>query len=201
MSDTGQSQFHRLFVALSVPEVVKSEIRKAQNELREALPGDSVRWTRSEHFHLTLRFLGNVTVERVGELGEELRRACRDFAPLQLRAERLGFFPERGFPRVIWTSVSNQDQQLLSLQNTIQSTTQEFTAEPAEKQFTGHITLGRAKRIGRREADTLTNFAEKMRQRFFGQWTADTVELFKSELLPDGAQHTLVATISLGRAK
>jgi 2'-5' RNA ligase len=199
MSATGQSQFLRLFVALSVPEAVKSGIRKGQNELRAALPSDSVRWTRSEHFHLTLRFLGNVPVGRINDLSDELRLACRHFLALQLRAERIGFFPERGFPRVIWTAVLNKDQQLPLLNNAIQSATQEFTSEPAEKEFAGHITLGRAKKIRRREAEMLTQLADKMRERFFGEWIANGVELFRSDLLPDGMHHSLIGTLPFGR--
>jgi len=39
---------------------VRDEIEKAQEDLRRALPRESVRWTRREQFHLTLKFLGNV---------------------------------------------------------------------------------------------------------------------------------------------
>jgi 2'-5' RNA ligase len=189
--------FHRLFVALATPNAVKSEIEKAQNELRRALPDGSVRWTRPDHFHLTLRFLGNVAVDHIKALGDKLRLTCRDFTPIKVRAERVGFFPERGFPRVIWVSVRDEHRQLIPLHRAIQTSTIEFTSEPAEKEFAGHITLGRAKKIRRREAETLAGFATKMRQRSFGEWTATNIELLRSELLPDGAHHTVVTTIPL----
>jgi RNA 2',3'-cyclic 3'-phosphodiesterase len=195
-----KSQFHRLFVALSPPDSVRSQIEQAQNELRQALPDGSVRWTRPEHFHLTLRFLGNVAIERIEELAGKLRFACDDFAPIKIKAERIGFFPERGFPRVIWISVSDERQQLNPLRRCIQTSTIEFTSEPAENEFAGHITLGRAKKIRRREAETLTTLATTMRQRSFGEWTAGNIELLRSELLPDGAHHTVVTTIPLGGA-
>ena len=199
MSGANQLQFQRLFVALSLPIGVKAEIKKAQDELRNTLPDGSVRWTRPEHFHLTLRFLGDVAAERVGELSDKLRLACRGFAAFQLRTEGIGFFPERGFPRVIWTAVSSKDQRLAPLQKAIQSATLEFTSEPPEKEFTGHITLGRAKQIRRREAETLVHLREKMSKRFFGEWIVNGVEIFRSDLLPDGAHHTLINAISFGR--
>jgi 2'-5' RNA ligase len=192
-----ESQIHRLFVALSPPGNVKSEIEKAQHELRQALPDGSVRWTRPEHFHLTLRFLGNVAASRTEELADKLRLACADFGPIKARAERIGFFPERGFPRVIWVSVRDEHQQLIRLHRAIQTSTNEFTSEPSENEFAGHITLGRAKKIRRREAETLTSFATKMHQSSFGEWTATNIELFRSELLPDGAHHTVTTTIPL----
>src|SRR5262249_26861707 len=120
MSDANQPKFHRLFVALAAPEAVKSEIGVAQNELREALPDGSFRWTWPEPFHLTLRFYVNVAADRIDALNIKLRLICRDFAPLKVRAERIGFFPERGFPRVIWVSVCDEHQQLVQLHRCIQ---------------------------------------------------------------------------------
>lgn len=201
MSGPNKPRFHRLFAALSVPESVKSEIREAQNELQRALPDSSVRWTRPEHFHLTLRFLGNVAVERIDQLTQKLQFTCHKFSPLHIRAERIGFFPERGFPKVIWTSVTSDPQLLVHLHQAIQTSTLEFTSEPAENEFAGHITLGRAKKIRRNEADILTNFVAVMRGRVFGEWTVDDVELMKSELTSDGAQHNVLATIPFGGAK
>src|SRR4051812_30141329 len=90
----------RLFVAISLPNGVKDEIEKAQKEMRDALPGNFMRWTNREQFHLTLKFLGNVASSRVAELTEILREACGQFSALRLRAERIGFFPDARFPRV-----------------------------------------------------------------------------------------------------
>ena len=198
MSAVNPPQFHRLFVAFDVPERVKNEIEKTQYEVRQTLPDGSVRWTRPDHFHLTIRFLGNVDTNRLDALIEKLQGACRDFAPMKLRAEHIGYFPERGFPRVIWVSVSDEHQKLIHLHRAIQTATIEFTSEPAENEFAGHITLGRAKKIKRRETDILNIFANRMRQRSFGEWTVNSIELLKSDLLPDGAQHTVLTTIPLG---
>jgi 2'-5' RNA ligase len=197
MATTTEPSVHRLFIAISAPDVVKVEIEKIQNELRHLLPAGSVRWTRPEHFHLTLRFLGNVLTDRTGELTERLRFACCNIAALKVRAECIGFFPERGFPRVIWTAVSDKDGQLAVLQCATQSATQQFTSEPAKKEFASHITLGRVKRINRQEANILANFATKMHTRIFGEWEVRHVELFRSELLPEGPRHTIVAAIPL----
>ena len=72
MPDAPAPETFRLFIAVTVPEEVKSEIEKTQTELRRALPKESVRWTKRDQFHLTLRFLGNVDAQRVGPLIEAL---------------------------------------------------------------------------------------------------------------------------------
>jgi RNA 2',3'-cyclic 3'-phosphodiesterase len=191
------SETFRLFVAVTIPEEIKAKIEEAQAELRRALPERAVRWTRHEQFHLTLRFLGGVEAARVEALGEAIRAACRGFGPLHLRAGQVGFFPNLRYPRVVWVGVQDQAEQLPRLQEAVECATREFTNETKEERFTGHVTLARIKGIKRPEADALGKAAAGMTARFFGQWTAYKVELMRSELLPQGARHTSLASIAL----
>jgi RNA 2',3'-cyclic 3'-phosphodiesterase len=192
-----ESEQVRLFVAVTVPEGVKSKMEEAQAELRRAAPERGVRWARREQFHLTLRFLGDVEAERVEALGEALRTACKAFGPLHLRAERVGFFPDARYPRVVWVGVSDEAAHLPRLQQAVEAATEGFTSEAKEKRFTGHVTLARIKGLRRPEAEALGQAAASMADRLFGQWTAYQLELVRSELLPEGAQHTTVAAIAL----
>lgn len=187
----------RLFVAISLPDSVKDEIEKSQRELREGLPGNFVRWTGREQFHLTLKFLGNVAESRVGELSAGLREACLDFSTLRLRAERIGFFPNLRFPRVVWVGVRDDKDALLRLQNAIEAAVKEFTDERPDKKFSGHVTLGRIPRIKRPQAEALGKVAKGMSERFFGEWLAEKIELIRSELLSSGSQYTTLAAVPL----
>ena len=187
----------RLFIAVALPEGVKSRIQDAQAELRRALPERNVRWTRPEQFHLTLRFLGEVDTARVEALGEAIRSACQGFGELHLLAERVGFFPDLRYPRVAWVGVQDQAELLPRLQLTVEAATQGFTTEEKEERFTGHITLARLKGIKRPEAEALGKAASGMADRLFGQWTAYQIELMRSELLPQGARHSTIASIAL----
>lgn len=187
----------RLFIAISLPEQVKDEIEKCQRELRAALPGSFVRWTKREQFHLTLKFLGNVVETRVAELSNILRAACLNFSPLQLRAECIGFFPDLRFPRVVWVGVHDSKNVLELLQNAIETALRSFTNEPSEKKFTGHVTLGRIPRIKKSEADALKKVALGMSNRFFGEWLANKVELIRSELSSNGSHYITLADIPL----
>jgi len=192
----GTEQF-RLFVAVTVPEGVKAKMAEAQAELRRVLPQRSVRWARREQFHLTLRFLGDVAAARVEALGEAIRAACRGFGALALRAERVGFFPDLRYPRVAWVGVQDQAEQLPRLHQIVEAATKGFTTEEKEERFTGHITLARIKGIKRPEAEALGKAATGMADRVFGQWTAYQIGLMRSELLPQGARHSTIASIAL----
>src|ERR1017187_6677705 len=117
------SERFRLFIAVTLPEEVKAKIEAAQAELRRALPGPGVCWTRREQFHLTLKFLGEVDAARVQPLEEAIRTACRGFSALPLRAERVGFFPDLRYPRVVWAGVRDETDQLPRLQQAVDAAT------------------------------------------------------------------------------
>jgi RNA 2',3'-cyclic 3'-phosphodiesterase len=191
------SERFRLFIAVTIPEDVKTKMGAAQAGLRGTLPERIVRWSRREQFHLTLRFLGDVAAARVEALTEAIRSACRGFGALHLRAERVGFFPDLRYPRVVWVGVQDEAEQLPRLQLAVETATEGFTTEPKEKRFTGHVTLARIKGIKRPESEKLGAAAAGMADRLFGQWTAYQVDLMRSELLPQGARHTSIAAIGL----
>ncbi len=187
----------RLFVALTVPADVRDAVQQASTELRRSLRDARIAWARPEQFHLTLKFLGNVDAERVLALISGLHAACAGFAPLKLRAANLGFFPSARSPRVIWVGVDDQDQLLARLQASIETALQDFSAEKPNSHFQGHLTLGRVKDIRRHDADTLSAGAAALKSRVFGEWQAETVDLMRSELSPQGARHTLVEAVPL----
>ena len=197
MAEATTAEFFRLFVAVTVPDDIKAEIEKAQAAMRRALPKEAVRWTKREQFHLTLKFLGGVDTQRVGALTEALRTACRGFAPLELRAEQIGCFPNLRRPRVVWVGVHDQQQQLPELQRAIEAAVRDFTTEAPGERFTGHVTLGRVKDLRRQEAETLASLVSDHATRVFGAWTSDKVELVRSQLSSDGARYTIVAAIPL----
>lgn len=189
---------HRLFIAIAVPEPVKDAVQAAQEALRPAVPGGAIRWTKRDQFHLTLRFLGDVEILRVEALAETVRRLCTSFRPVTLCAERIGFFPEARFPRVVWAGVKDVGRELSALQGAIQSAAAGFTSEKPEGTFTGHLTLGRVRSLSRQQAETLAAAAHGMEDRCFGEWVAGEVHLIRSELTPDGARHTAVTAFQLG---
>jgi RNA 2',3'-cyclic 3'-phosphodiesterase len=197
MADAPTPERLRLFIAVTVPEDVKSAIEEAQATLREALPKEAVRWTRREQFHLTLKFLGSVEAERVTGLTDALHKACQGFPPLELRAEQIGCFPNLRRPRVVWAGVQDRQQQLPELQRAIEAAVKDYTAEAPEERFTGHITLGRIKDLRRQEAETLAGLVSSLAARFFGAWTSDKVELIRSQLSSEGARYTSLAAIPL----
>ncbi len=177
--------------------MVKERLEAAQGKLAEVVGPEAVRWVRREQFHLTLRFLGSVGVDRLEELKAAIEASCRSFAVLALRAEGVGFFPRPASPKVIWAGIQGQVAELGLLQRAIEKAVAPFTAEPGEDRFHAHITLGRAKQMDRRDADGLLAKAQGLSHEVFGEWKASEVQLIRSELSPKGARYTVIARTSL----
>jgi len=188
----------RLFVAISIPEPVRDEIIRVQQELQPLVPRDVIRWAKSDQFHLTLRFLGDVPADGVEELKKSAGAVCRNARSLSLRAEGVGFFPNPRSPRVIWVGINDREGRLVDLQRQVEVAVGTFSPEPGEKNFMGHATLGRLKNPRPADIRDLAGRAQSLEKRLFGEWTAQEIEIIRSELSPAGARYTLLAAFRLG---
>jgi len=197
MADSSTQKL-RLFVAIPVPEAVRNEVIRVQRELRRLVPPDAIRWTNPEQFHLTLRFLGDVSSDRVAALKESVHTVCSGESALRLCAQGVGFFPNTRSPRVVWAGVNDGEGRLADLQKKIESAVQLFTKEPGTERFAGHMTLGRVKFLKRPEIEKLAAHAQTVKDRLLGEWTAQEIEIIRSELSPEGARYTSLAVFQLG---
>ena len=190
--------YFRLFVAIVLPEAVRTAVLRVQRELQSLTPRDAIRWSQPEQFHLTLRFLGNVPVAAVGDLERAVAAVCQPAAPLSLSAQAVGFFPNPRSPRVLWVGISDREQQLMNLQRRIETAVRPLSPEPGAKNFTGHITLARLKSPRPADVRDLVGRAESLGAQSFGEWTAREIEIIRSELSPNGARYTSLASCPLG---
>jgi RNA 2',3'-cyclic 3'-phosphodiesterase len=182
----------RLFLAIAVPEAVKAELRRLQQELQPLLPSQAVRWTRPEQFHLTLKFLGNVPAENVEVLSKAAREVCSSMLPLRLRAEGTGFFPNDFSPRVFWVEIKSGGRELLALQQQLEAAVERFAEKSEAKKFAAHVTLARFERLRRNAVEKFIMRARADKQ--FGEWTAKEIILVQSQLMPTGALHAILGT-------
>ena len=88
----------RAFVAIHLPETLLATLVRVQEQLKAGLPEDKVRWTPPDQMHLTLKFLGRVSASEIPRLEASLAQLTQRFAPMRLRAEGFGCFPNRARP-------------------------------------------------------------------------------------------------------
>jgi 2'-5' RNA ligase len=177
----------RLFVALEPPLPVREAVVQIASS---PLWPRAARPVSVANIHLTLLFLGERPEAELETYKELLEAACRNHGPLQLTAQSFGGFPNVKRARTLWTGLSGDLEALLELQNSIEHALSEA---PSEHRFVPHLTLGRLK-----EPEPVIKLANAFRETVFGQWTADEVLLFSSELTPKGAIYRVLHRVMLG---
>jgi 2'-5' RNA ligase len=187
------SKFMRLFIAIEIPEAVKKELAIAQARLRVA--GVDASWTRAEGMHLTLKFMGEVTDQRVPEIMSGLRKAAEGIGPLGLSVSGVGTFPNPKNARVVWIGLAGDIEKLARLQVAVENAMVFLGMAREERKFTPHLTLGRIKYI--RSRDQWIKTLEEIKDISLPGFEVISVSLMKSELKPAGAVYTEMGSVEL----
>lgn len=175
----------RLFVAVEIPDTVKERLE----EIAYGLPGAV--WTPPDHYHLTLRFIGEVGEETLADIGSALSTLkARSFT---LAVKDLGFFPPRGEPQVLWAGLARSEA-LLRLRNKVESALVRMGQEPEGRKFSPHITLAKLRGT---PAAKLAGYLQAHALFGAGDFPVTEFSLFSSILTPDGALHRLERTYGL----
>jgi RNA 2',3'-cyclic 3'-phosphodiesterase len=179
----------RLFVAVEVPAAIRDDLAALVSELH-ALESESsakrLRWVRPENLHVTLRFIGSVSPEKLDVICAELSRV-RSEGPVELRFRGLGFFPSAKRPRVLWAGMAASPN-LAEIAGDIDKRLGKLEIPAEERAFTPHLTLARCERSGISPA--LHAAVEKNAAREFGELRTNKFHLIESKLKPSGAEYT-----------
>src|SRR5690348_3311913 len=91
----------RIFIALDIPAEVRARLTEYMERARALAP--EARWARVEGLHVTLKFVGHVSDERVQQIKTAL--ASIKTGAFSVRFEGVGFFPNPKAARVFWAGV------------------------------------------------------------------------------------------------
>ncbi|SIO85441.1 RNA 2',3'-cyclic phosphodiesterase [Nocardiopsis sp. JB363] len=161
----------RLFVALWPPPEVIDALEETVRRTRRHSP--ELRWTRSEEWHLTLLFLGEVVDERVPRLADALGECLHGRPAPDLTLDGWGTFPRNsGSASVFWAGVGGP---LDGLVHDLTTAARTNDVPVASRPFVPHLTLARA-RPPRSPAGFPHTLGEPPRV----GWRADRVDLVES---------------------
>jgi RNA 2',3'-cyclic 3'-phosphodiesterase len=178
----------RLFVAIEIPEDVRSAIGARMKSLRDTCR--DARWVRIAGLHVTLKFIGETLSERVAGLKASLASIPpRD--PIAMNFRGLDFFPNARRPRVLWAGVEAEPD-LAALATAVEAALSPAGIPQQDRKFSPHLTLARFKESA--GVDALHVAIEKAGPLKFGGTTATEFHLYQSVLKPAGAEYTRLAT-------
>ena len=172
----------RVFIAIDVPEEVRSRLTALQDELR---PGTTTaRWVATESIHLTLKFIGEIPPERRTDIDEGL--AGLSWKPFSVSVRGIGFFPGTRHARVIWAGL--HAPALQGLAEEVDARLERVGFGKEDRKFRPHLTLARSKNS--RLDTALVTACEKFVDAEFGTFTVDRYYLYESTLKPGGSLYT-----------
>jgi 2'-5' RNA ligase len=188
----------RAFVALPLPDPQREALKRAQDELRQTRSG--VKWVAPENFHVTLFFLGGVPADQVPAIEEALDDISRRHVPFPVTLHGVGAFPNVRNPQTVWAGIAGDLDALRALAADVSDAMVELDFE-RDKPFKPHLTLARARRDTKsRELSQLSEALQRMKEESFGDFVADEIIMFQSELRPHGPIYTPLSRFPLAGA-
>lgn len=154
---------------------MKNDIFKLQQKIRSyAVKG---RWKHSDNFHLTLKFLDEISLNQKDAIDEAMKDICRETKSFTLEATEIGTFGGLKEVRVLWLGLSGDVDRLQQLYNKIDSSLGGLGFQHEKREYKPHITLGQ-------DIEFQSGFDQVKRELGeirLGQVSAEELILFKSE--------------------
>jgi 2'-5' RNA ligase len=182
----------RLFVSVDLDGLAE-EITTVQALFEDA---DGLRFTDPEQAHLTLKFLGDTDEERLPTLRRELAAAVEDsgVGPFTAAFGGLGVFPSTDYISVVWLGVREGGNRLRQLHAAVEERTTAVGFDPADHEFTPHVTLARMDHAGGKK---LVQRVVRERDPAAGRLRVESVRLTESRLTDDGPEYETVEAFEL----
>ena len=181
----------RLFVALSISEDVREKLGTLVRELSAADPAP--RWINPGNLHITLKFIGEVSPDRVTAICDALSEV-RVNQSLNLEFRGLEFFPNARRPSVAWVGIESSPC-LALLAGEINRTLVPLGIPSENKPFVPHLTIARFKQP--RVSPALNAKIQEQSSRGFGFTSPSEFQLMESRLKSGGAEYTMLRSFPL----
>ena len=119
---------------------MKRALAGAVAPFRDRIPGG--RWTRSDGWHVTLKFLGTTWPRLVPTVEEAVVAAATRVASFGSALTEVGAFPSGRRARVLWAGLADSDGRFGELVKILDHLLAEYFV-PERRAFTPHLTLAR----------------------------------------------------------
>jgi RNA 2',3'-cyclic 3'-phosphodiesterase len=143
-----------------------------------------------------LQFFGSIDRHMVEDICSAVKKQAAAAAPLVLKVEKMGVFPDLRRPRVLWIGTAGDSEKLALLQSKLEEDFEVLGFPRENRPFRAHLTLGRIK-----DARAIAGIDAAMKKHgafAAGEFRVHELILFQSKLTPQGAIYTKLDTFPLG---
>ena len=175
----------RLFVALGLPESIRLRLASLAGGI------DGARWVPPENLHITLRFIGEASEDRIADVADALG-AIR-MPPLTVTLRGAGHFSSGKKTRAVWIGVEKTGE-LATLQARIERAVIGGGFDPERRKFMPHVTIGRLRQA---RADHVRSWLEANGAFEEAPFGAERFILYESRLGRSGPIYLTLAEFAL----
>jgi 2'-5' RNA ligase len=189
----------RLFIAADLSTEARAALTGTAWKIPEHLR-PSVRWSRAEMMHLTLRFLGDTPEDKIEEITECMTDAAKRSGKFMLRLDDTGAFPSLREPKVLWVGIKGEIDRLQMLHARLEGSLTRIGVKSEDRHYNPHLTVGRMQReIAAYAAGQVGQaFAHIRLAEPRPEIVVDSLVLYRSRLMIDGPSYEELARAPLG---
>lgn len=180
----------RCFIALPAPDEVRRRLVGLQAEVASF---GRLRMVAEGNIHITLKFLGEISGAKAGEV-ESALDSISGANTFLVSVEGVGVFPKPDYARVVWAGVGEGFSDVVGLQKRLDGVLAALGFERDGK-FHPHYTIARVNDLSDKVG--LKRFLSENEGKAFGSYTADRVELMESRLSPKGPAYSVLKSVAL----
>jgi 2'-5' RNA ligase len=180
----------RLFTGIDLTEEVAGNLNRLVERLR---PHAQFKWTPVYNLHLTTKFVGEWSEDRMQDLLDALH-PIGVRGPIPIQVEGIGWFPNPHNPRVLWAGVK-AGPELAQLAADTDAATATLGIPKETKRYSPHLTLARIRDVV--PLSPIRQAIAALPEVDFGSFTADRFHLYLSKPGPSGSIYTKLADIPL----
>lgn len=189
----------RAFIAIELSTEMQNSIQRVVNGYCQSIPHGWVRWVDVVNLHLTLKFLGDVPVELLPAIQQQMNIASAGFTSFICVAAGVGMFPSSRNPRVIWLGLDAK-QELSVLAGELENKLAKINIMREEKPFSAHLTIGRVNReLIDDHQRKLGEIILRSQPGALGEVTVERITLFRSDLRHGGPIYTSLHQSALSK--
>lgn len=175
----------RSFISIDLEDTkTLSQVESVTSSL-VSLGGD-LKPVERENIHLTLKFLGSVSISKLDEVKSALAEVT--FPPFSLEIRGAGAFPNLKRMSVIWVGIEEGWSQVELIYEQTERLLHQLGFSRETRPFSPHITVARVK--SGRKRDEIAAFLGHLTDESFGAFNVESVRLKQSVLSPSGPKYS-----------
>jgi RNA 2',3'-cyclic 3'-phosphodiesterase len=142
-----------VFTALYPSQAALADLDRVLDPLRRR--HHDLTWTRSEQWHLTLTFHGDLDPDRLERFDRVVARCASIRPATTARLSGGGAFPSATRGRMLWAGVETADDRLVGLQRNLAARLRKSGWDVERRRYRPHLTLARSR--GRRDLSPIVD--------------------------------------------